>query len=83
MFPKAAIATITGIGGLAGGVGSFFINKISGWLFDHAEQTHMQFLGFQGAEAGYFIIFSFCAIAYLIAWVVMKTLVPKMKIVNF
>jgi ACS family hexuronate transporter-like MFS transporter len=29
MFPKRAIATITGIGGLAGGIGSTLINKSS------------------------------------------------------
>lgn len=33
MFPKSAIATITGIGAMAGGVGSFIINKGSGMLF--------------------------------------------------
>ncbi len=36
MFPKSAIATVTGIGGMAGGVGSFLINKCSGTLFTHA-----------------------------------------------
>ncbi len=79
MFPKGAIATITGIGGMAGGVGSFLINKGSGMLFDHAEMTNMKFMGFEGIESGYFIIFSICAIAYLIGWVVMKALVPKYK----
>ena len=34
MFPKSAVATITGIGGMAGGIGSFLINKGSGMLFD-------------------------------------------------
>ncbi len=82
MFPKSAIATITGIGGMAGGVGSFIINKSSGVLFDYAGNTQMSFLGFKGEEAGYFIIFSICAVAYLIGWVVMKTLVPKYKIVQ-
>lgn len=82
MFPKKAIATITGIGGMAGGVGSFLINKGSGVLFDHAHKTQMAFMGFQGKEAGYFIIFSICAVAYLIAWFVMKALVPKMKVLN-
>jgi ACS family hexuronate transporter-like MFS transporter len=76
-FPKKAIATVTGIGGLAGGIGSTIINKSSGVLFDYSAQTKMKFLGFEGIEAGYFIIFSFCAVAYLIAWVVMKSLVPK------
>lgn len=79
MFPKKAIATITGIGGMAGGVGSFLINKGSGVLFDHAGRTQMQFAGFTGKEAGYFIIFSICAVAYLIGWMVMKSLVPKYK----
>ncbi len=41
MFPKSAIATITGIGGMAGGIGSFFINKGSGKLFDFARGTTM------------------------------------------
>jgi ACS family hexuronate transporter-like MFS transporter len=82
MFPKSAIATVTGIGGMAGGVGSFLINKGSGVLFDHADKTQMTFMGFQGKEAGYFIIFSICAVAYLIAWNVMKALVPRMKPVN-
>ena len=77
MFPKKAIATITGIGGMAGGIGSFIINKGSGVLFEHAGKTQMQFAGFQGKEAGYFIIFSICAVAYLIGWFVMKSLVPK------
>ena len=81
-FPKKAIATITGIGGLAGGIGATIINKSSGVLFDYSAQTQMKFMGFQGIEAGYFIIFSFCAVAYLIAWVVMKTLVPKMSVIK-
>ncbi len=79
MFPKSAIATITGIGGMAGGLGSYLINKGSGKLFDFATVTKMQFFGFEGIRAGYFIIFSICAFAYLIGWVVMKSLVPKMK----
>jgi len=79
MFPKKAIATVTGIGGMAGGVGSFLINKGSGLLFEHAGKTQMQFAGFTGKPAGYFIIFSICAVAYLIGWMVMKSLVPKYK----
>lgn len=77
MFPKKAIATITGIGGMAGGIGSFIINKCSGVLFLHAGQTQMHFGGFVGKEAGYFIIFSICAVVYLVGWVVMKSLVPS------
>ena len=79
MFPKTAIATITGIGGMAGGVGSFLINKGSGTLFDYAAENNMAFMGFEGKPAGYFIIFCICAVAYLIGWIVMKALVPKYK----
>ncbi|MEG1586659.1 MAG: MFS transporter [Bacteroidales bacterium] len=79
MFPKSAIATITGIGGMAGGVGSFLINKGSGLLFDHAQTTNMKFMGFEGIESGYFIIFCICGVAYLIGWSVMKLLVPKVE----
>jgi ACS family hexuronate transporter-like MFS transporter len=77
MFPKHAIGTITGIGGMAGGIGSFLINKGSGMLFDFAKTTNMKFMGFEGIESGYFIIFSICAVAYLIGWTIMKKLVPK------
>lgn len=82
MFPKQAIATVTGISGLAGGIGSFLINKISGMLFDHAEQTQMKVFHFVGIESGYFIIFAVCSVAYLIAWIIMKLLVPKMEIIR-
>ena len=79
MFPKSAVATITGIGAMAGGVGSFLINKGSGMLFTHAEQMGeaFRFAGFTGKPAGYMIIFCICAVAYLIGWSVMKILVPK------
>ena len=82
MFPKKAIATITGIGGMAGGIGSFIINKGSGVLFDYTGKNQIVFMGFKGEEAGYFIIFSICAVCYLIGWTVMKTLVPKYKVIE-
>ena len=82
MFPKSAIATITGIGGMAGGIGSFFIQKGAGMLFTYSGDTNMQFMGFEGKPAGYAIVFIFCAVAYLIGWIVMKMLVPKYKVIT-
>ena len=81
MFPKSTIATITGIGAMAGGVGSMFVQKIAGNLFTYAETqgSAFTFLGFEGKPAGYFIIFCFCGIAYLVAWAIMKCLVPQYK----
>ena len=82
MFPKGAIASITGIGGMAGGLGSFFLQTTAGKLFIYAEKSNLQFLGFEGKPAGYFIMFCFCAVAYLIGWTVMKSLVPKYKVIT-
>jgi ACS family hexuronate transporter-like MFS transporter len=111
MFPRSAIATITGIGGMAGGLGSFLINKGSGVLFDFSRKTWTTINGqslsnyrpewvtsdfklsdtmlkeladkgeqvVNGVNTGYMIIFSICAVAYLIGWIVMKSLVPKYK----
>ena len=81
MFPKSAVATITGIGTMTGGIASFIINKGAGWLFDYSDAlgSTFRFLGFEGKEAGYMIVFCYCAVAYLIAWSCMKTLVPRYK----
>jgi ACS family hexuronate transporter-like MFS transporter len=70
MFPKKAIGTIIGIGGMAGGIGGVLVSKLGGYLFDYYENLgHIQ--------TGYTIMFVLCALAYLIAWSVMKLLVPK------
>ena len=81
MFPKSTIASITGIGAMAGGIGSMIIQKVAGNLFTYAEGqgAAFHFLGFEGKPAGYFIMFCFCGLAYLIAWALMKSLVPKYK----
>ncbi len=72
MFPKKAIASVTGIGGMAGGLGGALISIVAGGLFDHYQKLgHI--------ETGYTIVFSFCAVAYLIAWAGMRALVPKYK----
>ena len=79
MFPKTAIATVTGIGGMAGGIGCMLLQYIAGELFVYAGETNMTFMGFEGKPAGYFVIFCVCAVAYLIGWCIMKALVPKYK----
>ena len=72
MFPKKAVGSVVGIGGMAGGLGGVLISKSGGALFDHYKALgHIQ--------TGYTIMFACCAVAYLIAWVVMKSLVPKYK----
>ena len=39
----------------------------------------MEFLGYTGKPAGYLIVFGYCAVAYIIGWTCMKTLVPRYK----
>ncbi len=79
MFPKSTIATIIGIGGMAGGCGSFLINFCSGILFDYAAETQMSLFSFTGKPAGYFVVFCICGVAYLVGWCIMKLLVPRYK----
>ena len=72
MFPRKAVASIVGIGGMAGGIGGVIVTKVGGALFDHYKALgHI--------KTGYTIMFAFCAVAYLIAWIIMKSLVPKYK----
>nr|WP_229459145.1 hypothetical protein [Massilia cavernae] len=69
MFPKKSVATVVGIGGMAGGLGGVLVSKTGGWVFDH--------FGAMGRiETGYTLMFAGCALAYLAAWCVMKALVP-------
>lgn len=75
MFPKKAIASVVGIGGMAGGLGGVLVSKVAGALFDYYKSLgHIQ--------TGYTIVFAGCAVAYLIAWTVMKILVPKYKLIT-
>ena len=70
MFPKHSVGSVVGIGGMAGGLGGVLLTKLGGWLFDH--------YGALGQlQTGYMIMFSICALAYMVAWLVMKALVPR------
>jgi ACS family hexuronate transporter-like MFS transporter len=72
MFPQKTVASVVGIGGMAGGLGGVAVSKMGGWLFDY--------YGALGQiQTGYMIMFTLCALAYLLAWGVMKTLVPRHK----
>jgi len=72
MFPKKAVASVTGIGGMAGAVGGILI----AWA-DRVRLAHFTELG--KVEVGYGILFVVCGSAYIIAWVLMHLLVPRFK----
>lgn len=75
MFPKKAVASVTGIGGMAGAIGGILIARAAGVLLKHYTELGK-------VEVGYGILFVVCALAYVCAWVVMHLLVPKFKQVN-
>jgi ACS family hexuronate transporter-like MFS transporter len=75
LFPKKAVASVTGIGGMAGAIGGMLIAWLAGMLFDK-----YKLLG--NLERGYYIMFFVCAFAYLIAWLIMHFLVPKEKMAD-
>ncbi|WP_128546220.1 MFS transporter [Larkinella soli] len=75
MFPKKAVASVTGIGGMAGGFGGIIISSLAGKLFDH-------YKGLGHIETGYYIMFIICGVAYLLAWGLMHLLVPKHRMVD-
>jgi ACS family hexuronate transporter-like MFS transporter len=71
MFPKKTVASVTGIGTMAGGIGGgVILQMLAGRLTDHFKQT---------PQTAYLIMFTICALSYLVAWGIMKALVPRHK----
>jgi ACS family hexuronate transporter-like MFS transporter len=70
MFPKKAVGSVTGIGTATGGISGVIIQKLAGRLTDAFIQT---------PQTAYLIMFIICALSYLIAWSVIKALVPRHK----
>jgi ACS family hexuronate transporter-like MFS transporter len=71
MFPKKALSSIVGIGGMAGSVGGIIFQPLVGMLLDYFTK-----LGNKGL--GYNVIFLICGLAYLVAWLIMHLFAPKM-----
>ena len=75
MFPKRAVSSVVGLGGMAGSIGGILFPLLIGILLDH-----FKLLG--SLNTGYNILFVICGSAYLLAWLVMHFLTPRMKQVN-
>jgi ACS family hexuronate transporter-like MFS transporter len=73
MFPKKATASVTGIGGMAGGLGGILLT----WAVQKNMFVYYRELG--QIETAYFIMFWICGAAYLLAWLIMHFLVPRMN----
>ncbi len=72
MFPKPAIASVTGMGGLAGSIGSAIFPYVTGAVLDH-------FKALNNVSGGYAILFTFCGAAYLLAFIINHLLAPKFE----
>jgi ACS family hexuronate transporter-like MFS transporter len=72
MFPKYAVASVIGAGGMLGGIGGILVSKVAGALFDY-------YKGLGHIGTGYFLVFLYCGVAYLLAWTLMHYFVPRME----
>lgn len=72
MFPKKDVATVVGLGGMAGSVGGIIFPWVSGRLLD-------RYHAMGNVTAGYTILFAVCASAYLIAFGINHLLAPSFE----
>lgn len=72
MFPKYAIASVVGIGGLAGAIGGMIFPWYCGKMLD-------EFTAAGNVTGGYAVLFSICAFAYLITFAIHHLLAPKFE----
>lgn len=72
MFPKHAVSSVVGIGGMAGSIGGSLFPIFAGFLLDHYKE--------QGnIGTGYNILFLISGSMYLLAWLIMHLFAPKME----
>lgn len=70
MFPKYAVASVVGIGGLAGATGGMMFPIYCGRMLD-------KFTAAGNVTGGYAVLFSICAFAYLITFLIHHLLAPR------
>lgn len=71
IFPKSAVGSITGMGGLAGSLGGMMFPLYCGYLLDAFKA--------QGREyAAYDELLAFCAFAYILAFIIHHFLTPRL-----
>jgi ACS family hexuronate transporter-like MFS transporter len=70
MFPKKAVASVIGIGGMAGSAGGFIFPILTGTMLDHFKRAG-------NVTAGYAILFGICACAYLVAFALNHLCAPS------
>ncbi len=73
MFPKRAVASVTGIGGMFGGLGGIALSLLV------QKNMFVYYRSIGEIETAYYIMFFICGAAYLTAWLIMHFLVPRME----
>jgi ACS family hexuronate transporter-like MFS transporter len=61
MFPKAAVASVVGLGGMAGATGGFLFPILTGRMLDRFAAVH-------NITAGYSVLFTICGCSYVVAF---------------
>jgi ACS family hexuronate transporter-like MFS transporter len=72
VFPKRAVASLVGIGGMAGSVGGIAFPLYTGKLLD-------QFKAAGNVTGGYAVLFGICGSAYLVAFAINHALSPRFE----
>ena len=72
MFPKRAVGSVTGIGGMFGSLGGILLSLLV------QKKLFVYYRSIDQIETAYYIMFAVCGSAYLLAWVIMHMLAPKM-----
>jgi ACS family hexuronate transporter-like MFS transporter len=75
LFPKQAVSSVVGIGGMAGAVGGILFPMLIGSLLDSYKAAG-------NLAGGYNIIFTICGFTYLIAWLIIHLLTKTGKVVE-
>jgi ACS family hexuronate transporter-like MFS transporter len=75
MFPKQAVSSVVGIGGMAGAIGGIFFPVFVGYLLDSYKAGG-------NLSGGYNVLFTLCGITYLITWTIIHLLTRKGSLVT-
>ncbi len=72
MLPKKVVSSVIGIGSMAGAVGGVLFPMLVGAVLDYYKNHG-------NITAGYNILFIFCGLSFLLAWLLIHWITPKMK----
>jgi ACS family hexuronate transporter-like MFS transporter len=73
MFPKRSVGSVIGIGGMAGGLGGILLTLLV------QKNMFVYYRSIGEIETAYYIMFAICASTYLLAWLIIHLLVPRME----